>query len=344
MTSKQSTLLGTIAKELIKQGYKVLVTCREYEFTVGALKRLGIDPKVVGKYSEGGPFDKVLADVERMKELLPIVNEEKPNILISYPNPSAARLAFGLGFKYIAMTDSPHAVIPSRLSLPLADYIVYPNCIPRGEIEKYSYQPTCLVPYEGVDEVTWIVRNRPSLKYIKDILSLPPWRYIVIRPHESHATYYRNTKLRINLMKLIKEVTKEGYTAVLLPRYQEHILIAKELFNRGINLKLITGMYDGVSLTYYARAVITGGSTLAREAALLMTTGITYFPYRLYVNDFVKSKGYPLYKVTELQEIINILKTSRPRKPHYDDLVAKLKKDFKDPLEVIGTILRNLNG
>jgi predicted glycosyltransferase len=344
LTSKQSTLLGTIARELIKQGYEVLPTCREYEFTVGAFKRLGIDPRVVGKYSEGDPYDKVLADVERMMKLLPVIKKEKPEILISYPNPSAARIAFGLGLKYLAMTDSPHAVIPSRLSLPLADHIIYPSCIPRDEMEKYSYQPTCLVPYDGVDEITWIVRSRPSLKYIKDVLGLPPEEYVVIRPHESHATYYKNTKPGVTLVELINEVISEGYTVVLLPRYQEHTIMAKKLVAKGVNLKLITGMYDGVSLTYYARAVITGGSTLAREAALLMTTGITYFPRRLYVNDFVKNKGYPLYKATNLQEIINILRASTHRKLSYDDLITKLKRDFKDPLEVLGNILRRLNG
>ncbi len=343
LTSKQSTLLGHIALELLNKGYEVLITCRDYEFTVGALKRLGLTPYVIGRYVIGTPYDKVLGDADRIFALTAVVERFKPQVLIAYPNPSAARLAFGVGIKYIALTDSPHAIIPSRLALPLADVVIASSCIPQEDIRKYLYPETKLVFYEGVDELVWVLRVKPNLDYVKS-LNVDPGNYVVLRPHEHHATYYRNVKTSIDLSELSRRLSKEGYEIVYIPRYPEHVELAMKLKNSGVNVKLLEGMYDGVSLAFYAKAVITGGASLAREAALLNTLGITYYPKDLHVNRCLSDKGYPLKKITDVDEIVDeVLRTSYTHKD-YETLVNKLKQDFNDPLHVVIKVLNEVVG
>ncbi len=348
MTPKQGTLLGYIGLELRRVGYEVLLTCREYEYTVGSLKRLGFKPLVIGRYVEGDSKHKVLADIKRMKELLDVVSEWRPDALIAYPNPPAARIAFGLGIRYLALTDSPHSVIPSRLSLPLSDVVIYPSAIPQEEIAKFITNYTKLVSYNGVDEVAWIIRSKPNLNYLVKELNLRPCNYVVIRPHEHLATYYRGVKVGVDLMRLIREINDLGLTTVVLPRYSVHEELITKLKEKGLNIKVIKGGYDGVSLTYYALAVITGGASMAREAAILGTLGITYFPKDLHVNNYLIRKGYPLIKSKTTEEILKYvneaLRGNYCVNKDVNEVYMRIRSVFEDPIDVVIKELENLLG
>lgn len=315
----------------------MLLTCRKYEYTVGAVERVGIKPVVIGSYSEGGPYEKVRADIDRMTNLLPVIREFSPEILIAYPNPPAARLAFGVGIRYIALTDSPHSELPSRLSLPLAHTVIFSSCIPTESIERYVFRgKTKLVQYNGVDELVWLLRARPKLEYVHT-LGLKEWRYVVFRPHESLATYYRGKYVDVDVEELIQKVSEIVDHVIVLPRYRKHFSILNKLTREGISdIKVLRGGYDGVSLTYFARAVITGGSTLAREASLLMTPGITYYPGRIHVNEYVAKKGYPLYMARTTREIIDLITNlENYGRKNYQEILQKLHTDFEDPVRVI---------
>jgi len=338
MTSKQGTLLSVIAKELKSLGHEVLLTCRSYEYTAGSIRRFGFDPVIIGSYGEGGSKEKIFQDIKRMEGLLKLLStmRETPKVLIAYPNPPAARVAFGLGIKYVALTDSPHAVIPSRLSLPLADIIITPSAVPKSEIEKYIYRDGAKIyQYEGVDEIAWLLRCKPNEKYIRSVLRLRPFNYVVFRLREYLATYY-STKSAVSVTKVIKELSDLGLTVVVLPRYSTDMFLVEELSKQGINVRLIKDMYDGVSLAFYARAVITGGATLAREAALLGTLGVTYFPFSLYVNDYVAGKGFPLYVAKTDDDIVElVVDKGTTHKEDYSVYISKLRSVFEDPLKTI---------
>ncbi len=343
LTSKQGTLFASLARSLIKLGHDVLLTCRRYEYTIASIERQGVDAVVVGEYSEGDSYDKVIADAERMVELTGIVRRFRPNVLIAYPNPPAARVAFGTGVGYVAITDSPHAIIPSRLSLPLADAVLASEAIPGRELRRFMYDDAMLRQYRGVDELLWILRSRPSEQHVKD-LGLTPGDYVVLRPHEEKATYYRGVEVGVNLVRLARGINDLGYTVVFLPRYGSHARLIEVLRDAGIQVSVISGGYDGVSLSYYAAAVVTGGSTLAREAALLGTLGITYYPGRIYVNDYVASKGYPLFKCRRDDEILALIqeKGGLNRSRTFESILKRLRSDFEDPLDHILDLLRRV--
>ena len=293
-------------------------------------------PLIIGSYSEGDSISKVKADIDRMLGLLKIIKEEKPDLLIAYPNPPAARVAYGVGIPYIAITDSPHSEVPSRLSLPLATAVIFSECIPTQEIRKYTYEKASfLMPYGGIDEITWLLRTKPNVNYVRS-LGLKEWNYVIIRPHERFATYYKDLVPRVDLHEIIHALSENDLTAVIIPRYRDHLTFANELKRKGLRIKIIQEMYDGVSLSFYARCVISGGSTLAREAALLMTEGITYFPKDLYVNKCVMEKGYPLHKALTTDEILDIVeRIPDKKKVRHDEVINKLGQDFEDIIPVI---------
>ncbi len=339
MTPKQATMFGFIAKYLMERGHKVLFTAREYESTVGAAQRLGIEVRVVGRYAEGEPVDKVVADAEREEGLARLVWGFRPDVLIAYPDPPAAKVAYGLGISYIALTDSPHAVIPSRLSLPLARAVVFSSCIPLDAVRKYLIDGTSIIQYNGFDELSWVLRVRPNESYVKG-QGLEPGRYVIIRPHEFMATYYRGVRASVDPWALARFICgKMGMDVVIIPRYTAHVkkanLLREEL---GECAHVLLGHYDGASLTGHAYAVITGGASMAREAALYGTPAAIYYPRKLYVDECIARHGFPLFWVRSDDEVKEFLaKAGGFRKD-----VAALLSELDDPAEVVAEVLERV--
>ncbi len=332
LTSKQGVLLGTLARELASKGYEVLATCREYEYACRVLETLGVPHVSVGRYVEGDSFSKVREDGWRVSALADAVREFSPGYLVAYPDPSAARVAFGTGVKYIALTDSPHATLPSRLSLPLADFVVFSECIPVEEIRHYASERFAkLLTYRGVDEVGWIKRLEPREEDVR-ALGLKPWSYVVFRPAEEMATYYRGLNL-VPAGDVLRVLVELGYDVVLLPRYSKHRELERE------RVVVLERGFVGPSLAYYARLVVTGGASMAREAALLGTPSITYTPLDLYVNSCVERWGYPLARARSLAEIERLARelVESPqwdRRPYVDRTMS-----MEDPLTVVERVL-----
>ncbi len=300
LTPKQALLAVSLARVFEEKGYDVLLTVRDYDYTVRVAEIHGYKPIVVGSYGGGRLVGKLVADVERMKRLIEVVEDEDVEVLVAYPNPSASRVAFGLGIPYVALTDSPHSVIASRLSLPLASYVVFSWCIPRSSIEVYTYPGTRLVQYNGFDELEWIKREKPHREVVEE-LGLREKEYVVVRLEERLAAYYPREK-GVHVSELVFRLSRY-VKVVALPRYNEQW---SELIGQR-NVVVLQEPVHGVSLEYYAIAVITGGGTMAREAALLGVPGVNLFPGKLYVDECVRRLGLPLFKVHSVDEAEKLL-------------------------------------
>jgi len=285
LTPKQGRLVACLATALEGAGFEVLVTCRDHECTRWAIEAYGLEPVVVGSYGGEGRLGKLLADAERTAELARLVEGRGVGALVAYPNPSAARVAFGLGIPYVALDDTPHAEAANRLALPLASALIAPEAL-RGDFDRYLLPGTRVLYYGGVDEVLWVRRFRPSGSALRE-LGLERRGYVVVRPEEYKAAYYRWGGWA--WLQLCEELERRGLRAVVLPRYEEQRAAALE---RGFTVP--SGCVDGLDLAYHALAVVTGGGTMAREAALLGVPSFYTFPLELKVSRYLEERGFPL--------------------------------------------------
>ena len=279
MAACLSTTLG-------RRGFEVLVTCREYECTEATIRSYGLDPIVVGRYGGGTRYGKLMADVERMRVLAGLVARYKPDVLVSYPNPSAARVAYGLGVKYIVLNDSPHSEAANTLSLPLCEALVVSEGVPVSSLTPYLLPRSKIFQYRGVEELLWVESFEPSREVLEE-LNLEKYEYVVVRPEEFKAAYY--SWRGWSWIELCDEIVSSGLKVVVLPRYEEQRRRAVE---KGYIVP--EGCVDGLSLAYYARALVTGGGTMAKEAALMGTPAYYTFPIKLYVNEYLAKLGFPL--------------------------------------------------
>ncbi|MCE4615223.1 MAG: DUF354 domain-containing protein [Desulfurococcales archaeon] len=298
-TPKQALIASIIMKELSEKGYETLVTTRKYDYTISNLERNGIRPIVIGGYGDS-LYEKLLVELERGVKLAEIVKKEKPCVLVSYPSPSAARVAFGLGIRHIALCDTSHAFAANRLDFPFADIAIYSSFIADEMIWHILEKFTTIVTYKGVDELMWIKGFKPNRKVLND-LGLEEYRYVIVRPEEFKAHYY--TEDRPFVLKLVDLIRKKELKPVVLPRYEDQLVIVKNIENIIVPKKAV----DGPSLEKYAALVITGGGTMAREAALQGTPGISLFPRQIKQDIILRKIGFPIYNLNTKENSLAII-------------------------------------
>lgn len=189
----------------------------------------------------------------------------------------------------------------------------------------------------------WVNRFKPTGDSINK-LGLRSKEFVVIRFEEARASYYGYGDKSRLLIRMARKVLERGYYVVMFPRYPyQEELIKSEL---GLFLKLgkliipRNMKLDGLDLSWHARLVITGGSTMAHEAALLGTPAISYFPQHYYIDDYLMSKGLPLYRCVDedcLVVLDSILKADNERVD-----TSSILNRMEDPTTLIINEIRRL--
>lgn len=335
-TPKRSLLSAVLSRLLRSEGYETIITVRSYDYSIKVLEDLGEPYVAVGVHGGGSLRGKLIADIGRMVDLEVVVEEFSPKVLISYPSPPAARVAFGLGIPYIALGDTPHGIAMNRLSYPLASVVIASEFI-ADEIERFVLKDfTVMETFRGIDEVLWVREYKPNPANVEK-LGLNPFTYIVFRPEEFKAHYYSRIESSL-VLKLAEKASSLGYTPVIIPRYKEHEAQASKVENAII----LDKPFYGPDLEYYSIAVVTGGITMAREAALLGAPGITLFDRVIGIDAALSKMGFPIYYAGNYEEAERLL-TSIARDPQkYRVDTRKLLEDLESPWPLIVKWVRKL--
>lgn len=348
LTSKQLLIGASLKRYLAERGYETILTAREYDVIRGIVEKLGIDAIIFGKYAEN-LYEKIISESERMIHAVEILSRYRGELIagVSYPNPVEARVVYGVGKPYIVLSDSPHAKHPHRLALPLARYLVYSKCIPESAWREYTLPSLILVAYDGFDELAWIkdFPEASSRKYVEE-LGLDEYSYVVLRPEEHKASYYEWGFNREFWFRLSQKLIERKLRVVVLPRYSDQKTILSNDLRDFIERKMVIfpeqSYAIGPALVKYSLAVITGGGTMAREAALQGVLGITTFPTPLYVDKCAEELGLPLYYIRDINDICELIDVYMKDIDRYREKTQFIVSRKKSPNEVIYDLLRDL--
>jgi len=333
LTPKQLLLAYAIATSLKRENISYVITSRKGEYVDAITRRLGLDTVSVGSYGKN-LAEKLTADLRRGLELLEIRDVVDSSVLISYPSPSAVRTAFGLAKKIVIITDTPHALHAHRLTVPLADYLVYSSFIERREMERYLLgEFTKVARFEGVDEVSWVKRLSPDPNAFREH-GLDEG-YILARPPERYAAYYREYGQGVDFVKLVEKLA-ELRPVVVIPRYDEDYLMYKGLNN----VTLIKPML-ALDLMVKAGLVVTGGGTMAREAALIGKPSIYTFATEVSVNRRLRLMGFPIYHAPGLEEAVKLAHSLLESGGMEDD-AEKMLGRLEDPVDLLIDIVKEI--
>jgi len=307
------------ANRLRSMGHEALLTTRKHPDTLAVAKFLNEKFTVIGKYNPESLTTRLEGGLRRQLQFCRLFQKTPFNVAVSHGSVDECRVAFGLGKPIITTVDTPYADAVHRLTLPLTNYIVASNAIPKEKLQ--AYNPTAkMIGFDGVDEVAWIKDFKPKTHYD---FGNP---LIVVRQLEEKAAY---TKTQVDMLGLAKKLTKLG-KVVFLSRYVRTSV-------KGLTVPI--EYVDSSSLVAQADLFVGVGGTITREAALQGTPAIVVKVFQdQQVNDFLTEKGFPIYN----SQPSNAFKLAEKLLSQKHD-TKHLLHQLENPVDIIAGIVEEIN-
>ncbi|RNJ78052.1 MAG: DUF354 domain-containing protein [Nitrosopumilus sp. H8] len=332
LTPKQLLFYELMAEKLEKR-HKILLTSRRYGEIEGLAKIHGYNPVMVGRFGGGTNSGKLDSAISRMGKLADLIKKFSPDVAVSSCSPDAARVAFGLGIRHVAFSDSPHQNAIMRLTLPLSWKLLSPSMIPKKEFTRYGIAAKDIITYRAVDAAVTIKRKTVPNK------SLPfrdsKRKNILIRVEEEEASYMpRSKKIAPIISRIIAE--HGGENIVILGRYPGQVQRLKRQF--GGRARVIRMSFDGKHLLENTDVFVGSGGTMTAESALLGVPTISYTAISSVIEDYLTRRRL-LRKETDpgkiARHIGRILKSGHSNKKR----AVKIVEQMEDPsLKLLHTI------
>ena len=314
-TGKQVRYGVAIARRLRTLGHEVILTTRKHPDTLALASLLKEKFVEVGKYDPTSPLSRLKESLKRQLLFCRMFEENVPDVAISHRSVELCRVAFGLGIPNVSTHDTVHAEAVNRLTMSLIHFLVVSKALPKRSVEGYGIKK--IFQFDGVDEVAWMKNFKPKIKYD---YGRP---LIVVRELETKAVYAQGKE---NLTRILARKLASMANVLFLPRYrkrQEKGLIVPKDF------------VDSASLVSRADLVISAGGTIAREAALQgIPTIVVKLLGKLYVNEYLSRKGFPIFTVSPNK----VLSYSRKLLGKRWD-VENLLKTLENPVDIIEEIM-----
>jgi hypothetical protein len=284
LTPKQILFFRPVIEDLESKGAEVLATSRRYREVGPLAERAGLELTYVGDRGTKGPEDQLLAATRRQAEMIPIVKEFKPQLAVSIASAICARIAFGLGFKHIAVNDSPHSEVAGRLSIPLSYHLLCPWVIPYKAWEKFGIGRKQITTYRALDPAAWLKREPlpgpvPNLD--------PRKKTITVRVQESDAPYL--AKADMTWTDKVLAALLEAFpdtNLVALCRYDFQVEEIKGKF--GSRCFVPEDVVSGHDLLSRTDLFVGMGGTMSAEAALMGVPTISAFQGFLYTDNYLE--------------------------------------------------------
>ncbi len=339
LTPKQANFFAELQRRLSVKGFKTVLTTREYREVNELLQLRNMKAIQLGRHGGGGLRAKLEASSKRMSALTAVVEEQKPDIAISFSSPEASRVAFGLKIPHYSICDSPHAEAVCKLSVPLSQKLFTPWIIPIYAWKRYGINPRDIVRYRALDPAVWLNGYKGNTKVLDGLKLDVSKPIIVVRPPEEFAAYLTarlTSASTFDIIAKVLDLADEGSQIVVLSRYDDQSERLKKRF--GDRVLAPEHVVDTVPLLQAASVFLGGGGTMTAEAALLGVPAISYYPGEpTFVDRFLMNYGV----VDRLQDSGRIAQRALAISKNRDfrelcrKKSSKLLESMEDPLRVI---------
>ena len=296
----------------LSKNHKLLCTSRNYREVVELSKIKKVNLILIGKHGGSTKEGKLRSSIQRMDHLLDAIAKFSPDLVISFCSPEAARIAYGMGTKHIAFSDSPQAEAVMRLSVPLVQKLLIPWVIPKNKFVRYGISKKNIIHYKAIDAAV-IVKEKSRIKNVNLDRSK---KTILIRPEESEAAYILG---KVESDSIIHEVSKEykSCNIIVLARYISQKNRLEKKF--GDKVIIMDKVVDGKSLLNITDLFIGSGGTMTAESALMGIPTISYDAVPNYIEKYlvrvglVKRETNPKGISLQIKKMLDDTKTNREK-------------------------------
>lgn len=333
LTPKQLLFFAPMMNKLSKK-HKIFCTSRNYREVVELSKIKNVKLSIIGKHGGSTKEGKLYSSIQRMNHLLDFISRFSPDLTISFCSPEASRIAYGIGIKHVAFSDSPHAEAVMRLSVPLLQKLLIPWIIPKNEFVKYGISQKNIIHYKAID-ASVIVKEKSK---IEKVYVDRTKKTIVIRAEESEAAYISGRSKSDNIIYKISNDFK-SHNIIVLARYNSQRKRLEEKF--GKKVLIMNKVIDGKSLLMITDLFIGSGGTMTAEAALMGIPTISYdaapnFIEKYLVNEGLVKRETNPKKMSKLSK--KMLRDNKINKEKAKIILDSMEDPYLKLVEVIKTI------
>lgn len=258
LTPKQLFFYKPLAEYFKSKGHKVYWTSRTYTETTPLIEGLELPVNEVG-YWAATKQEKLMEHARRMRSLIPMIDRFKPDLAVSSCSPEMSRIAFGLGIKHYAYTDTPHSYFVMKMAMPLVDKLFIPWIFPKSDFTKHGISPDRIIKYHSLDP--FLTNQRQS--FSSPHLFNPKKKHIIIRPEETHASYHTIPSDRL-VEKIVNKFHNEQI--IILVRYMDQY---KKMLKFRNSATITMMRHDGKFILENTDVFVGSGGTMTVESALM---------------------------------------------------------------------------
>jgi len=294
--------------------HEIIVSARDFSETIPLLMQNGIEPIVVGEYKGKSKVKKTLGLIERVYSLNKIIPEFD--------------ISFSLGGNYTATISkwrkkpsiifSDNDISFKGLSFRFSKYFIFPTYFRSEELsKKYGIPEDRIFKFDGFKEDIYLADYEPDAKFLTQ---LPFSDFITVRPENLKASYIPSNS--VTIVPQLFDVF-QGENILFLPRYPEERSYAIGYDN----IFIPDGPLNGLDVCHHTKAMLTGAGTFAREAALLGTPAVSFFPgdQFLTVDEIMQANGWE-FKSRSPKAIYEYVQTASKRESQQDRSKTVLKE------------------
>jgi len=316
-------------KIMKQKGHKVFFVARQKEITHKLLELYNI-PYFDRGTGKDGAIGKFLYLVYANIKLIKLSIKLKPDIFINFLHPYPSQTAFVLGKPSLVFSDTEHATLHHKLTVPFATKIFTPACY-RIDLGEKQFR------FNGFMELSYLHPKyfNPDSSILKILGVGEGEKFVIVRFVSWAAAHdFGHSGMSMdNKRKAIKEMAK--YAKVFITSEKD---LPKDLEEYKINIPF-DKIHDAL---YYSCLLFGESATMASEAAVLGTPSIFMDnDGRGYTDEQEKKYGL-VHNFTEseadqnaaINKAVDILKSNN-RKINYKKIREKLLEDSVDTTELM---------
>jgi predicted glycosyltransferase len=302
-----------IIRRLEEAGYDVEITARRFGQVEEIARSHGLTYVVIGEHRMPHFFlTRALATVARALRLAAFGRQTRPAIAVNHGSRSQVLAAWLLGIPVMTIYD--YEFVYSELFSRMATKLLLPETIPSVTLERQHINMKKVIRYPGFKENVYLSgwHNSPG---VMEELNLDPARLIItVRPPATWA-HYQDPLSEVLFRALVERLREDRDSqVVVLPRTRKQGEELKKSYGmRSAPFQVSDKSVDALSLMALSDAVLSGGGTMAREAAIIGTPAYSLFAGKPGAVDAALEREGKLTILRNVEEVrdLNFEKKSR---------------------------------
>lgn len=265
-----------VIDELRRRGHEVVVTARRFCNTLPLARARGIPAHAIGRGHDTGRnlAVKRCFHIVRSLQLWRFARARRFDVAASHCSRTQASAAAKLGIPAWAALDYEHVHLHALRGVRC---FMVPNIMPVEAFDCAGIPRAVIRRYDGIKEDVYLHGFRPAVD-LRRILRVGEEELLVVfRPSSDNAHYGTDDGHAIEHHLLQRLAGQERVRMVVLPRTAHQRRRLRALETGDGKLQVSAAALDGPSLIHASDLVVSGGGTMAREAAVLGVPAVSCF-------------------------------------------------------------------